>query len=97
MEAIGKLVVGLIAAAISALVRGVALWCMWAWFVVPLGTRHLGIAQATGVSFLVAMLTFKKQDLESIAESASALTPCLTSILISLVSLGCGWVVHLFM
>jgi hypothetical protein len=40
----------------GAVLNGLALAQLWQWFIVPLGVKPLGIAQALGVSLLAAML-----------------------------------------
>lgn len=47
--------------------RGWALSMLWAWFLVPLGAPPLSVAQACGVSLLVAYLTYTIDTAEQLA------------------------------
>jgi hypothetical protein len=41
------------------LYRGLVLSSLWLWFVVPLGIKPIGIAQAIGISMTIALFTFR--------------------------------------
>ena len=46
-----------------AILRGVVLSYMWAWFIVPLGAAPISIVHAIGISLLIGMFTSHlKQD-----------------------------------
>ena len=40
---------------------GWAIWCLWAWFVVPLGAPELAFWNASGLAVLIMMLNSKGQ------------------------------------
>lgn len=39
--------------------RGIVLSSLWLWFVVPLGVKPVGTAQALGISMLISLFTFR--------------------------------------
>ncbi len=73
--------------------RGWSLSLLWGWFVVPLGVAAIGFWHACGISALVTMLVFQKPPKDDDADDAvtKALSPLVTSILLSLFCAGFGW------
>lgn len=81
------------------LLSGWVLTILWGWFIVPtFGLPRLGIAPALGVSLVVGYLTRHWVDVKSPERtSAERWTRTFAITLSPLLSLGMGWVVHLFM
>jgi hypothetical protein len=74
------------------LLRGWVLSVLWGWFVTPLGTPPITIPIALGLSLLISMFT------QEVKREKEAITVALvSSIVISLLSLGIGAIYHAFM
>lgn len=75
--------------ALLAVLRGLVLVQLWAWFLMPLGAPRIGIAHAIGLGIMSAMFT---------ASGANNEKKDWTNIfLLPIAALAVGCVVHLFM
>lgn len=68
-----------------ALLRGVVVRDMWAWFVVPLGVKPIGMAEAIGLSLLVSYVTYTYVDNE---EDWPVVAGFIRSLIITLICWG---------
>jgi len=84
--------------ALSAVTAGWVLSILWGWFVVPaFGIPALTIAQAIGVSYVVSFLARRTAQPNKGEKEHSEVIWGLSVLLISpLLTLGIGWVIHLF-
>jgi len=89
--------------AVSALINGFVLTCLWSWFIVPtFGLAELSLTQAIGLGLIVGFLTHRRtkklhsrDEKKSITDDAASL---FVEILISpFIVLFFGWVVTKFM
>src|SRR5262245_30592655 len=94
-------VIGYVVALIASyLLNGWALTVLWGWFIRP--TFHLpalNIAPAIGLSIVIWLLT-RRYDANEKRERTTTekwLEPIVYAIVSPLLSLGIGWIVHLFM
>lgn len=89
---------------LNMILRGYALCALWAWFIVPqFEVKPLTIPIALGISILAAMLTKninlddkKTEEQTDQKRLTGFVQSAFVAILLPLMSLGGGWVVHLF-
>jgi uncharacterized membrane protein len=92
-DAVAKVIAVLVSIPATAIWRGYVLTVMWAWFVMPLGARPLGVAHAIGLAMLVGFLTHPaKSD-----PARKVMDAVVTAFLAPAIALALGWVVHSFM
>ena len=84
--------------ALSAVTSGWALSILWGWFVVPVfGLPALTIAQAVGVSYVVSFLTRRTaQPNKGEKEHSDVVWGVSVLFIAPLLTLGIGWIIHLF-
>lgn len=104
MTCIGAVFYTLVITVLSIIWNGYVLSVLWSWFIVPLGVVSITIAWAIGLSVVIGL--FKATVSNTSETSNNSADKSWTDILIStsirafvpgLVSLGLGYVVHLFM
>lgn len=98
-QAVGGVVLYVTRLVLGVLLGGWVLTVLWGWFIVP--TFHLpwlGIVSAIGINLVVRFLTFQVIDIKPPERTTGERWAYSIAVGLSpLVSLGAGWVVHLFM
>ena len=84
---------------LSVIMNGWAISTLWAWFVVPIfALPTLGIAQAIGLSCLVGLFRQSSTNSDKAKDTTDALATALGQALVTpVITVGLGWVIHLFM
>jgi hypothetical protein len=70
-----------------ALLRGVVLKDLWSWFIVPLGVKQIGMAEALGLSLILGYCTYTYVDND---EEHAALAMVVRATIITLSAWGFG-------
>lgn len=84
---------------VLATIRGFCVWCMYGWFVVPLGAPAIGLWQTIGILILWGSLSshmspdYVKEDGERI-KSDIPVSRLATSVFGSLMCLLVAWIIH---
>lgn len=95
MAAISALVVFCFFVALGITFEGWALSVLWNWFLPAIGVPVISIPVAIGISLIITTLTHEvKTDNRSKDEK---ITDGITSMIVTLLILGIGWIVKLFM
>jgi len=81
--------------AISFLLEGFVLLCLWAWYLVPLGVPQINLFHAIGLAITVSLLTYHYYDFQK-SEKAGIIQPINYLIVRPLVTLLIGWLLHFF-
>jgi len=83
----------------STMIRGWVLAVQWEWFLVPLGAPAVGVAQAIGISIVVAMLTHQPTKSKDDDKSAQEILwlALINSIVLSLFYLVLGFIILQFL
>ena len=101
MRALGYIVSWIVTLIGGTLLRGWALSILWGWFIVStFHAQPLRIVEAIGVSLVVGFLTAsypKASTTESRPQSLLLIEAIGYSFLLPFITLGVGWIVHLFM
>jgi len=79
----------------AVLARGLAVAYLWRWFITPFGVMQIGVMWGAGLSLMVAILTHKGGKVES--SGYDFFKSMLAGIILSLMAIGCGWLIHYFM
>lgn len=94
MEALGKLVLALIATVIRILIHALVVVKFWAWFLVDMFDMFvINFNQAIGIGMLMTLV--RGYD-NSKKDETDAVTTILTGYVYVFMLLGLGWVVHMF-
>lgn len=93
-DVVAKVIAVLISIPVTAIWRGYVLTMMWAWFVMPLGVRALGVAQAIGLAMIVGFLTHQRRPNDP---THTLMDAVVAAFLTPAIALGLGWVVQAFM
>jgi hypothetical protein len=93
----GVAVAALMAVPFLAVLRGWVLSILWAWFMVPLGMRPIGIAHAIGVGILVSMFTMNAKMDENKPTTARVVKGLLFALIGPLILLTMAAIAHWFM
>ena len=83
------------------LLNGYVIMVLWGWFIVPLGIIALSLPMAMGISLLVSYMNFQHSDFfeKHKNDSSSHKIQRFVSICIGrpIMTLGLGYIIHLFM
>ena len=92
----GTLFLGLVV--YFALVNGWVLVLLWSWFVVPLGPPVLSLPIAVGIALILRLLTYVDTSNLQTKElsTGNRIAGMLGHLLSPWITLGFGWIVHLF-
>ena len=98
MQTIGSIVTWLIMMVSAVIVGGWSLSIMWEWFVAEqFGIMSLSIPQAAGIMQLIALIRPKSAKVEEDETGIGGmLIMVLKSVLLTLATVGIGWIIHLF-
>jgi hypothetical protein len=98
MAIIGLVVVAVVGIFVTAITQGYVLSVLWGWFLVPLGAPSINIPTAIGIALVVSMLTTEvRPEEDTEVRRGKTFKAFLYSIFLSLVGLGMGWVIQLFL
>ena len=82
--------------ALSTILHGWVLTCLWGWFVVPFfGVSTLPLVYAVGLTLIVRLMTYHIDSLDS-KFKASNLSQIGVGFLTPIVTLTLGWIVQMF-
>lgn len=98
-QSVDSILASLVSMVAVTILRGLALSILWGWFIVPLGTPVLSVAQAVGIILIVDVLIIFPSTEKSEIEDRKWYIPA-RNILIGIVTLWLlffGWIAHLFM
>jgi hypothetical protein len=91
-----KFILILILIPINFMLGGYTSQMLWKWFISPtFGVQELGFLQAVGASLIARYWTLKLPKLSDSSEGSLAIQ--FIGILVSLMFLGYGYIIHLFM
>lgn len=91
-----RIVALLLIAPFDILCYSLSLKILWGWFMVPIGLAPIGKAHAFGISVVASLLLANKAD-KVVPSDISVVGRMATSMTVSLVCLGIGWLAHSFM
>lgn len=79
--------------ALGVILGGYVFSWLWLWFAVPLGAKPIGVALSIGIVLLVRTAVLDNRNAK---ESKEPIDAIIEQIVISLLVLGMGYIIHLF-
>ena len=98
METLGKLMVGIMLAAIGIIIGGFVFMKLWIWFMVPAFETLpiLTFTQSVGVSTFLAMMKVKREKNEKDKDFGDIVSDWFEGLIFVFVMFGMAYVIHVF-